>query len=149
MLETKRFYKFTKVCQILILTLWYFDPTLFPDKNSRNIAKSNRFFPGKGRGDGALILTYLVSPMAEIFPHYCLSFSISVIFRGRRVAKVGIKVQTLGTSIFHENLSTLNFYQTMFLFARVLPLVRISAILDHNWRSKGPKTSQKEPFHGC
>ena len=65
------------------------------------------------------------------------------------MAKVGIKVQTLGTSIFHENLSTLNFYQTMFLFARVLPLVRISAILDHNWGSKGPKTSQKEPFHGC
>ena len=34
-------------------------------------------------------------------------------------------------------------FQTMFLFARVLPMARISAILDHIWQSKGPKTSQK------
>ena len=51
-----------------------YDPTLFPGKNSPNIAKSNRVFPEKGRGDRALILTYLVSPMAEVFPNYCLSF---------------------------------------------------------------------------
>ena len=28
-----------------------FDPALFPGKNIPNIAKSNRIFPGKGRGD--------------------------------------------------------------------------------------------------
>ena len=44
------------------------DPTLFTGKNSTNIANSNRVFPGKGRGDRALILTYLKSPMVEIFP---------------------------------------------------------------------------------
>ena len=78
------------------------DPTLFPCKNSSNIAKSNRVFPGKGRGGKALILTYLNGPMAEVFPHYCLSFSISAIFRGKRVVKVGPEVQTLGPSLFHE-----------------------------------------------
>ena len=45
------------------------DPVLFPGKNSPSIAKSNRIFPGKGRGDKALILTDLDSPTAEVFPH--------------------------------------------------------------------------------
>ena len=35
----------------------------------------------------------------------------------------------------------------MFLFARVLPLVRISAILEFIWVSKGLKTFQNRPFH--
>ena len=78
------------------------DPTLFPRKNNPNIAKSNRIFPGKGREDRPLILTYLDSPMAEVFPYNCLSFSISAIFRRKRVLKVGPKVQTFGLS-FHEN----------------------------------------------
>ena len=50
------------------------DPTLFLGKNSPNIAKSNCVFPGKGRGDRALILTYLNSPMAKVFLHFCLIF---------------------------------------------------------------------------
>ena len=52
------------------------DPTLFPGKNSPNIAKSNRVFPGKKKEDRALILTSLNSPMAEVFPYCSLSFSI-------------------------------------------------------------------------
>ena len=32
-----------------------YDPNLFPGKNSQDIAKSNRTFPGKGRGNRALI----------------------------------------------------------------------------------------------
>ena len=43
-------------------------PTLFPAKNSTNSAKKNRIFPGKGRAYRALILTYLDSPMTEVFP---------------------------------------------------------------------------------
>ena len=97
-------------------------PYPFSWKNSSNIA--NRVFPGKGRGDRALILTYLDSPMAEVLPHYCLSFSISAIFRGKRMVKVGRKVQTLRPSLVHKNLNPSNFFQTMFLFPRVLPLVK-------------------------
>ena len=41
---------------------------LFPTKNRPNSAKSNRIFPGKETGDRTLILTYLDSPMAEVFP---------------------------------------------------------------------------------
>ena len=48
------------------------DPVLFPGKNIPNIAKSNRFFPGKGRDDKDFILTYLDSSMAEVFPHCCI-----------------------------------------------------------------------------
>ena len=70
------------------------DPTLFPGKNCPNIAKNNRVFLGKGKEDRALILTYLNSPMAEVFLHYSLSFSISAIFKGKRVIKGGPKVRT-------------------------------------------------------
>ena len=41
--------------------------TWHPIKNSTNSAKSNRIFPGKGRAYKALILTYLDSPMTEVF----------------------------------------------------------------------------------
>ena len=108
------------------------DPTLFPGKNNPNIAESNCVLPGNGKGDSALILTHLNSLMAEGFFHHCLSFSISVIFRGKRVVKVGSKVQTLVPCLFHKNSNPSDFFQIMFLFARVLlPLVKISAILDH------------------
>ena len=92
-----------------------FDPTLFPGKNSRNIAKSNRAFCAKGRGDRALILKYLDNPMAEVFPHYCLSFPISAIFRGKRAVEAGTKVQTLNPFLFHESLNPSTCFQTEFL----------------------------------
>ena len=107
------------------------DPALFPGKNISNIAKGNRIFPGKGRGD--IILT-----------HYCLFISIWAIFRRERGVKVGPKVLTLGSSLFHKYSNPSENFQTAFLFARELPLVRISAI----WESKGPKTSQKGLFRG-
>ena len=37
-------------------------------------------------------------------------------------------------------------FQTYFLLARLLHLVRILATLDYIWGSKGPKTSQKGPL---
>ena len=76
-------------------------------------------------------MTYLDSPLAEVFPLYCLSFSILAIFREKQVVKVGPKVQTLGPFLFHKNTNLSNFFQTIILFARVLPLVKIWAILDH------------------
>ena len=94
---------FAQVCNPLIC-----DPTLFPGKNSPNIAKSNRVSPGKGRGDRTWILTYLDSSRAEVLPHICLSFSILVIFRWKPVVQVRPKVQTLGPSLFHKNSSHLN-----------------------------------------
>ena len=123
------------------------DPTLFPGKNIPNIAKSVRVFPGNWKEDRALILTYLDSSMAEVFPHYSLSFSISAILRGKQIIKVGTKVKTLGLSAFHQNSNPSNLFQTMILLARVLPLVRIPAILRHIWGHKSPKTAQKRPWY--
>ena len=48
-------------------------PNLFPGENSLNIAKNILVFPGKGRGDRALTLTYLDNQMTEVFPYYRLS----------------------------------------------------------------------------
>ena len=114
------------------------DLILLLGQKRQNIVNNNRVFAGKGREDRALILTYLDSPMAEVFPHYCLSFSIFVIFRENWVVKVGLRVQTLDLFIFYENSNPSNFFQC-FLFGRVPPLVRILAILDHILGEEGPK----------
>ena len=53
---------------------------------------------------------------------------------------------SFGPSLFHKNSSPSKVFQTNFLFARALPLVRISAILDYIWGSKGPNASQKRPL---
>ena len=47
---------------------------------------------------------------------------------------------TLSPFLFHKNSNPSKTSETMFLLARVLPLVRILAILDHIWGSKGLKT---------
>ena len=118
-------------------------------KSRPNIAKSNRVFPEKGRGDQALSLKYLDSPMAKVFPTTGYIFSIQSIYREKWVVKVGPKAQTLDPSLFHGNSNPSTFFQTMLLFARVLPLVRMWAILDHILGNKDPKTSQKRLFHRC
>ena len=92
------------------------DPVLFPGKNIPNIAKSNHIFPRKERQDKDFILTCLDSSMAKVFPHYCLFFSISAIFRRKRGVKVGPKVLILG--LFHKYSNPSKIFQTKFLFAR-------------------------------
>ena len=109
------------------------DFTLFPGKNSLNIAKSNRIFPGNGKGDKKLILTYLGRPMAEVLLHNCLFSSISTIFMGKRRVKIGPQVLTFGQSLLHKNLKSFKKFQTMLLFAGALPVAGILAILDHIW----------------
>ena len=106
------------------------DPALFPGKNKTNIAKSNPIFPEKGREDKALILTYLDSPMAEDFPHYLFFFDFGHL-QGETGVKVGSKMLTLDPFFFHKNSNSSKISQTMFLFAGVLPVVTISAILDN------------------
>ena len=128
------------------------DPILFPGSNSPSIAKSKVivFFHRKGRGDKTTILTYLDSPVPEVFPYYYFPFSILVIFRRKRMVQVLDQNCKLWVQIFFMKTWILQvFYQTMFLFAGVLPLVRILTILDHIFGSKGPNTSQTGPFHGC
>ena len=145
---TKMFLQIYKILSNFDSNLLICDPTLFPGKNSPNIAKSNHVFSGEWGGDRALILTQLNSAMAKVFPHYYLSFLLLAIFRRKRVVKFGPKVQTLDPCLFYEKSDLSIFFQTMFLFARVLLLVRILVILDHIWGSKGTKISQKGPFHG-
>ena len=43
------------------------DPALFPGKNIPNIAKNNRIFPERGKGENEFILTYLDISMADVF----------------------------------------------------------------------------------
>ena len=103
------------------------DPALFLSKNIQNIAKSNGIFPEKERRDKDFILTYLDSSMALKF------------FRITRGVEVRPKVLTLGPSLFHNYSNRSKNFLTVFLFARILPLVRISAILDHIVRARTQK----------
>ena len=104
---------------------------LFPGKNTPNIAKSNRIFPRKDRADKDFILTNLDSSMTEVFLPYCLFFLKFGHLRMKNGVKVGPKVLTLGTPLFCKCSNPSKNFQTVLLFARGLPLVRISAILDH------------------
>ena len=118
------------------------DPALFPGKNSPNIAKSNHIFPGKKRGNKTFILTYLYSPTADVFLHQSYLFRIQL-SSGRNVGPITL---TFGLSLFHKNSNPSKNLQRNFWFARKLPLVRISVILDYMWGSKGPNTYQKGPL---
>ena len=68
------------------------------------------------------------------------------IFREKRVVKLGLQVQTLGPFLFYENSNPSNFSQTMFLFARVLPLVRVSEMLDLIWGIRAENPPKKGYF---
>ena len=61
---------------------------------------------------------------------------------------VGPKVLTLGPSLLHKQSNPSKVFQAVFLTARVLPLLRILALLDNTGGSKDLKTSQKGLFRG-
>ena len=84
-------------------------------KYSRS-AKSNPIFYFKGRRDRDLVLTYLYSPMDEIFCSKHLISPILAIFKGKRGVKVESKVQTPGTSRFRKNLIFSTIATTVFFF---------------------------------
>ena len=64
----------------------------------------------------------------------------------KRWVKVGPKVLTLGRPISHKYSNPSKIVQTVFLFARVLLLVRISAILDHTRGVRAPKPPKNGYF---
>ena len=84
--------------------------------------------------------------MADFFPHYYLFFTILAIFRRKRGVKVGPKVLTLGPPRFHKYSNPSKISQTVFLFARVLPLVRMLAILNHIVGVRAQKSLKKGYF---
>lgn len=108
-----------------------------------------------------MILTYLDSSIAKVFsekrPIFVLFyfniikiiFLIFAIIREKPGFKSKQKGQTLGLSFFHEKLNSQKIFEIVILFARVLPLVKISKTWDYILGSKGPNTSQKRLFYGC
>ena len=110
------------------------DPTLFPSKNSPNIAKSNHVFPGKMKGHRALILTYLDSLMVEIFPHHCLSFfdfgHLWEEMGGQSWSKIWVRLFSIKTQILQTF-----FKQWFYLLEYIF--------------EQGPKNLQKGPFFRC
>ena len=116
------------------------DLALFPAKTIPNNTKSNCIFLGEEKGDRALILRYLDSRSAE-------DFLCTIYFSrywpsswGNGESKLDQKCKLWSPSLFCERSNTSNFSE--------LPLMKISAKLDHIWGMEGSKTSQKGPVHG-
>ena len=74
------------------------DPTLFLGKNSPNIAKRYRIFPGKRGGDKALVLKYLDSPMLKFFGSTGYSFPFRPSSGRKGGSKLDQKCSTIGAS---------------------------------------------------
>ena len=70
------------------------EPALFSGKKAQILQIVFVFFRERGE-EIALILTFLHSTIAEVFPYYCLSLTILAIFREKRVVKVGLKVKNV------------------------------------------------------
>ena len=96
--------------------------------------------------NGCFILAYLDNSETEVFQHCYLCFSILAIFRKKRWVKVGPKLLTLGSFLFHESSNPSKTFQTGFLLAKVLPLVRILAKLDHIGGVRVQKSPKKSYF---
>ena len=84
----------------------------------------------KGRWGRALILTYLDSPVTEVFPHHWLDLFNFGHLQGEMGGQSWAKNANFGSVSFSWKLESFNCFHATLLFARVLPLVRISAILD-------------------
>ena len=89
----------------------------------------------KGRGGRALILTYLDSPVTEVFPHHWLYLFNFGHLQGEMGGQSWTKSANFGSAFSLWKLESFQFFQATLLFPRVFPLVRISEILDHFWGS--------------
>ena len=94
----------------------------------------------KGRGGPALILTYLDSPVTKVFLHRWLYLFNFGHLQGKMDGQSWTKTANFGFVSFSWKLESFNFLQATLLFARVLPLVWISAIWDHIWGSHPKRT---------
>ena len=136
------------ICQILILPIWLVTPPCFLVKLSQILQKVIVFFPERGEEIKISFWHIWIAQWLKFFRSTAYFFILTIIRRKRGV-KLGRKVLTLSPSLFHKYSNPSKKFQTVFLFARVLPLLRISAILDHIWRVRTQKTSQKGQFRGC
>ena len=97
----------------------------------------------QGRGE-EIKLSFWHIWIVQRLKFFCYAYFLtSAIFRGKQGVKVRPKMPSFGSFLFNKN-SNPSKKTSNFFFARVLPLVRISAILDFIWGSKDPNTSQKE-----
>ena len=125
------------------------DPALFSDKNIPNIAKSNRVFPGKGRGDKEFIWHNWITQWVKFFCPTALFIILFVHLQEKTGVKVGPKMLTLGPSLFHKYLNlSKKISNTVFVCWSTTSGENFSSIRPY-WGSKGPKTSKKRLFQGC
>ena len=105
MLESKCFYKFTKCCQILILTLWFLILTCFLAKIAQILLKVIMSFLERGQEIEPWFWHIWIAQWLKSFLTTAYIFRFRLSSGGKRVVKVGPKVQTLDLYLFYESLS--------------------------------------------
>ena len=121
MLEPKSFYEFTKFCQILILTLWFVTLSCFLAKIAQILQTIIVFFLERGEEIEPWFWHIWIAQWLKFFPTTAYIFRFRASSGGNGWSKLG---------------------QNCELWDRI-------RFWDHICDSKGPKTSQKGPFHGC
>ena len=129
---------------ILILTLWFSTLPCFRAKIVQILQKVILFFLERGEKIEPWLWHIWIAQWLKVSPLLLIFFDFSHLQR-ETCGQSWTKSANFKSVSF--SLSLQFFFETMFLFARALPLLRISAILDHVWESKDPKTFQKGPFH--
>ena len=135
--------------QILTPTLWLLSlPSFLPGKNSPSIAKSNRVFSGKGRGDKSLILTYLDSPMAEVLSSLLLIFFDCGHLQVKTGGQSWTKSANFGSLFFSWKFEAFKFFSNNVFICWSTTSGENFGNIGPYLGEKGPKTSQKGSFHG-
>ena len=123
------------------------DHALFPVKISQILQNVIVFFPEKVDEINTSFLHIWIAKWMKFCRTTAHFLDFGYLQEEKRVV-VGPKVLTLGPSLLHKQSNPSKVFQAVFLTARVLPLLRISALLDNTGGSKDLKTSQKGLFRG-
>ena len=123
MLEPKCFYKFTKFCQILILTLWFVTLPCFLAKIVQILQKIVVVFPERWDEIEPWFWHISIAQRPRLFPATTYLFWISVIFRGNGWSKLDQKCK-LWFRLFFMKTRILQFFFKQcfyFLFGNIGP----------------------------
>ena len=139
--------RWNSFCQILILPLWFVSPPCFLVKISQILQKIIFFLK---RGEEVEVKTsswhIYVAQCLKFFRTTAYFFQVWPPSSGWKERSKLNQRPLLSLVFFHKYSNLSKYFQTVFLFARVLPLLRISAILDHIERARVQKAPKKAYF---
>ena len=131
------------ICQILILPPWLVTSLCFLVKISQILQKLTVFIPERGEEIKNLFWHNWIAQWLKFFRTTAFFFDFDRLQEETR-SQSWTKSANFGSVSFPKILESFKNFPNSFFFPRILPLVRISAILDHIERVR----AQKPPKNG-